>query len=90
MVLSEDRPEVNYMAKKKTIKIHPEIKSTINTFFAGFLPVFLYQIQDLNVATMEAGVLVGILVAAFRMSFKYGIAEVFKWIVAKLASIEIK
>lgn len=78
------------MAKKRTIKIHPEVKSAINTFFAGFLPIFLAQVQDLDVATLEVSALIGILAVAFRISFKYGVAEVFKWIVNKLSNIEIK
>jgi len=76
--------------KKRVIKIHPELKSALNTFFAGFLPMFLGHIQNIDVTVVSYSALIGIIAVAFRTSFKYGVAELFKWIVAKLSNVEIK
>lgn len=76
--------------KKRVIKIHPELKSAINTFFAGFLPIFIGQIQHIDATVVSYSAMLGIIAVAFRVAFKYGIAELFKWIVAKLSNIEIK
>lgn len=72
----------------KKLNIHPEIKSAINTFFAGFIPVFLINIENIDVTTVELSLFWGLLITAVRVAFKYGIAELFKWILSKLKLIQ--
>lgn len=66
------------MSKKKTrlqkFKIwldeNPKIKSALNTFWTGFLAVFLLQIREIewdNLQTLiEGGAFIGIFIAALR------------------------
>lgn len=80
------------MTKKKTkiIKIHPELKSALNTFFAGFIPVFVTQINTIDVNTMESGAIIGIIAVAVRYGVKYGLGSLIKWVVEKLSNVTFK
>ncbi len=73
----------------KKITIHPEIKSAINTFFAGFIPVFILNIENIDLTTIELSLFWGLVITAVRAGFKYGLAELFKWILKKLKLLEI-
>jgi len=72
----------------KKLKIHPEVKSAINSFFAGFLPVLVLNIEHIDFTTMKFSVISGIVIVAFRTAFKYGLAELFKWILKKMKLVE--
>lgn len=80
-----------HMKKKhmKKLNVHPEIKSAVNSFFAGFIPVFIMNIENIDLTTLELSLFWGVTITAVRVAFKYGLAELFKWILKKLKLIQL-
>lgn len=67
---------------KKWLDENPKIKSAINTFWTGFIAVFLIQIKDVDwnnlSALLENGAVVGVFLAAIRAGLIAGISALGK------------
>lgn len=77
------------MAKRK-VKIHPELKSAVNTFLAGFLPVLGTQLGTIDAQGLEYSAIFGLVLVAVRMAVKYGLANLFKWVVEKCSNYKFE
>lgn len=81
------------MKKKKKTKLekfmiwldeNPKIKSALNTFWTGFIAVFLLQIDTIEwdnlQSLLESGAIIGIFIAAIRAGLIAGASAVGKFL----------
>lgn len=72
---------------KRWLDENPKVKSAINTFWTGFIAVFLIQVKDVDwnnlSALLENGAAVGVFLAAIRAGLIAGISALGRWMFVK-------